>query len=340
MATIKQVAALAQVSVATVSRVINKSGYVKRDTELNILRAMEQLNYEPSAVARGLAGKSMATIALVLPDITNPFFPELARAVEDACQENGFTVLLCNSDDRADKERSYLDILMKRSIDGIIFAGHSLGGDDARDLEQRGVPVVVLDRSTAQANYSVVRSRNYEGAVRAVRHLLESGCRRIAHICGPADIPTARERLRGYEDAVRGLPWRAPSLIEPGHFRLEGGLAATEALLDRLPDIDGILAGNDVMAVGALKALRRRGLRVPDDVALCGFDGIALSDMTEPEITTVAQPIYEMGRLSACILIQRITGQRLVDISPHGVYELDVTLRIRRSTDKKGANLT
>lgn len=335
MANIREVAKLANVSVATVSRVLNKSGYVKRDTEQKIVEAMQQLHYEPSALARGLAGKSMTTIALVVPDITNPFFPELARAVEDVCQENGFTVLLCNTDDRGSKESAYIEVLKKRNIDGIIFATNSLNGRDVRSLEQRNIPFVVLDRAPAQASCSVVRSNNYRGAVLAVQHLLDIGCRKIAHIYGPQHIVTAKERLDGYMDTVRDHAWFTPNLMAPGHFQLAGGLTAANALLDLHRDIDGIFVGNDLMAVGALKALQRRGIRVPDDVALCGYDGIPITEMTEPELSTVMQPIYEMGKLSAQILIQRITGKRMMDTPPNDIYELDVTLHIRKSTQRR-----
>lgn len=335
MATIKEVAALAKVSVATVSRVINSSGYVKMDTEEKIREAMKQLRYEPSELARGLAGKSMRTIALILPDITNPFFPELARAVEDTCQENGFTVLLCNSDDREFKERSYIEVLKRRNIDGIIFATNTFGSQEAEQMMEHHIPYVVLDRAPNEASCSVVRSNNYQGAQLAVQHLLDVGCRVIAHIHGPQEIMTARERLNGYVDRVKDKSWFSPTLLVPGGFQIEGGMEAIDALLELHPHVDGIFIGNDLMAVGALKALQRRGIRVPEQIALCGFDGIKITEITEPELSTVVQPIYEMGKLTAQILIQNITGIPLLEShSNRQVYELDVTLRVRRSSQR------
>lgn len=336
MATIREVALLAKVSVATVSRVINESGYVKQETRAKIIEAMEQLHYAPSTLARGLAGKSMTTVALILPDITNPFFPELARAVEDTCQENGFTVIFANSDNQANKEKSYIEVLKNRNIDGIIFATNTLEKTDVLDLEKRKIPFVVLDRAPTKKSCSVVRSKNYQGAIMAVKHLLEVGCKKIAHIYGPQEILTAKERLKGYVDAVKTEPWYTQDLLIPGYFHMEGGIQAVELMLQRHGDVDGIFIGNDLMAVGALKALQRKGIRVPEQIAICGFDGIKLTEMTEPELSTVAQPIYELGRLSTQILIQKITGLPILKgLHSDKIYELDVTLRIRKSSLKE-----
>lgn len=329
MATIRDVARLAGVSVATVSRVLNKNGYVNKETEQKVARAIEQLRYEPNAVARGLAGKQTGTIALILPDISNPFFPEIARGVEDIAQAQGYTVILCNSDDQGSKEKSYIEVLKKKYIDGIIFASNTLEEDDVERM--RKIPLVVLDRAPASGLCSVIRSKNFEGAKLAVNHLLEAGCRKIAHIYGPKEYITAKERMAGYEEAVKSFPWYAPSLMVPGDFRIDGGLMAVQALFDKHPDVDGIFAGNDLMAIGAIKGLRRLGIRVPDDIAVCGFDGIGLTEITEPELTTVAQPIYEMGALATKVLIEKIE-QGLGEVK---LYELDVQLVERNSTRKR-----
>lgn len=330
LATIRDVAKLAGVSVATVSRVLNKNGYVNKETEQKVTTAIEQLRYEPNAVARGLAGKRTGTIALILPDISNPFFPEMARGVEDVAHKHGYTVILCNSDDQGVKERTYIEILKKKYIDGIIFASNTLEEADMAKMQEHDLPLVMLDRAPNQDSFSVVRAKNYEGAQLAVKHLLEVGCKRIAHIYGPQELITAKERTAGYEDAVKNLPWYSPSLMVPGNFRLEGGVKAIEVLLERHPDVDGIFAGNDLMAVGALKALYRMGKKVPDDVAICGFDGIALTEITQPELTTIAQPIYEMGTLAATVLIEKISATA----KANPIHELGVTLIARGSTKR------
>ncbi|MBO8162172.1 MAG: LacI family DNA-binding transcriptional regulator [Brevibacillus sp.] len=331
MATIRDVAKLAGVSVATVSRVLNKNGYVNKETEQKVVKAMQQLQYEPNAVARGLAGKQTGTIALILPDISNPFFPELARGIEDAAQRLGFTVILCNSDDQGQKEKSYIEVLRKKYVDGIIFASNTLGQEEVVQMKQSSLPFVILDRAVANQVCTVIRCNNYEGAKMAVQHLLDIGCQKIAHIYGPQELITARERLRGYEETVKGFPWYSPSLMVPGSFRFDGGLQAVEELLRLHPDVDGIFAGNDLMALGVLKGLKRKGIAVPDQIAVCGFDGISLTEIAEPELTTVAQPIYEMGAMAAEVLIKKIkTG----DTNP-GLFELEVRLIQRDSTRKR-----
>ncbi len=332
MATIRDVARLAGVSVATVSRVLNKNGYVNKETEQKVMMAIEQLQYEPNAVARGLAGKQTGTIALILPDISNPFFPELARGVEDVAHRHGYTVILCNSDDQGSKERSYIEVLKKKYIDGIIFASSTLEDADISKMRKSNIPLVLLDRAPNKESCSVVRVNNYAGAQMAVRHLLEIGCKRIAHIYGPLEMITARERLAGFEDLVKAFDWFSPTLMVPGDFSIDGGRKAIETLLAKHPDVDGIFAGNDLMAIGAMKALFSLGKRVPEDVSVIGFDGIGLTEIVEPELTTIAQPIYEMGTLAAATLIQKITGE----LAENPIHELDVTLMVRDSTNRGG----
>lgn len=330
MATIRDVAKLAEVSVSTVSRVLNKNGYVNKETEQKVLQAIELLQYEPNAVARGLAGKKTRTMALILPDITNPFFPELARAVEDVARTYGYTVILCNSDDQGEKEKSYIEVLKKKYIDGIIIASNTISEDDLKRMKVKDMPLVVLDRAPSNLACSVVCSKNVEGAKMAVRHLLQAGCKKIGHIYGPQDLITAKERLLGYEGSVKEFDWFTPSLMIPGFFDMDGGKQAVADLLARHPDVDGIFVGNDVMAVGVLKALHRMGIRVPDQIALCGFDGISITRMTEPELSTIAQPIYDMGALATRILIKKIEGLPVED----RIYELDVNLVVRDSSKR------
>lgn len=328
MATMRDVARLAGVSVATVSRVINHKDSVNSDTAGQVLKAIEQLQYEPNAVAQGLAGKKMGIIALILPDILNPFFPALARGVEDVAHKKGLTVILGNSDDQGLKESSYIKVLKKKYVDGFIFASNTIREEDVESLRNAGIPIVLLDRGLNTASCPVIRSTNREGAKLAVQHLIEQGCQRIAHIYGPQEFITARERLLGYEEVAGGLSGYSPSLMVPGHFDIESGRKAVEQLLARHPDLDGIFAGNDLMAIGALKALREREIRVPEQVKVCGFDGIGLTEITEPELTTVAQPIYEMGRLAARMLLNEIES----GIRENTLIELEVTLIPRKST--------
>lgn len=330
MTTIRDVAKMAGVSVATVSRVLNKNGYVNKDTENTVMQTMKELNFEPSPVARGLAGKTMKTISLILPDISNPFFPELARAVEDVAQQHQFNVFLCNSDNLEKKEKSYIDVMQKKSIDGLIIVSNTVEEETIKKLQSSKIPVVLLDRPFTNNNCSIVRAQNTEGAHVAVKHLLDVGCKKIAHISGPKIVNPAHERLIGYTEMVSHFDWFNDSFIEEGGFDIKGGREAMKRLLISNPDIDGVFAGNDLMALGALKELLHMGIKVPEQVAICGFDGIQLTEYTEPGITTIAQPIYEMGALATDVLIQKIKRE----LNENKTFELPVKLIIRKSTKK------
>lgn len=331
MATIRDVAKLSGVSVATISRVLNKNGYVTPETEIKVTNAIKELNYTPNAVARGLASKRTNTIALVVPDITNPFFSELARAVEDAAKHYGYTLNLCNSDNEESKEKSYFDILKDRYIDGIIIASDT-SVYQRHYLKNSKIHLVTIDQTPSNDSSVVVTSKNVQGAELAVKHLLEIGCKKIAHICGPKEFQPSKDRLRGYEQVAKLQEWYSPSLIVQGNFKIESGIKAVKTLFEQHPDIDGIFAGNDLMAIGAVKGLLQIGKKIPEDVAICGFDNINLTEIMEPEITTVAQSIYEMGTLAVELLMNKIS-ESTADDDIH-THELDVALIKRRSTKK------
>lgn len=331
MCTIRDVARLANVSVATVSRVINKNSNVSNNTKQRVDKAIKELGYKPNSIAKGLASKKTRTLALILPDISNPFFGELARAVEDSAALKDYTVILCNTENDVMKEKGYIEKMKGRFVDGILFAGHTLQEPEILTLEKEEIPIIVLDRAPGKNLCSVVRSDNRAGARLAIQHLLDIGCKKIAHIYGPQKAATAKERLLGYEDMVGDSSWYTPSLLEPGHFTIKKGMEAVQKLLERHPDIDGIFAGNDLIAIGALKQLKQLKIEVPDQIALIGFDGIELTEITEPEITTIAQPIYTMGSIAVSLLIKKIEGILVAN----QVYEIDVELLIRGSTVKK-----
>lgn len=330
MATIRDVAKLAGFSIATVSRVINQNGYVNQHTEKKIKECMLQLQYTPNSLARGLASKKTDTIALIIPDITNPFFSELARAVEDTANSFGYTLILGNSDGHEEKAFQYVNIFKQRFVDGIIFASHQLKTCEINQLSNFGIPVVTLDRAFNNTITPSFQVNNYYGAVMATEHLIEIGCKKIAHISGPDNINTSMERYQGYVDTLNKINRYNPALIVHGDFRLESGLKATQVLLEEHPDIDGIFSANDLMAVGAVKTLLRSGKKIPEDVALIGFDGIALMNVIEPEISTIAQPIYELGSLTVRQLISLIHDKE----PPNGnvVEEFDTQLIVRAST--------
>lgn len=322
MATIKDVAKHANVSVATVSRYLNKKGYVSKEAEQKVKEAIAALNYKPNSVARSLYHKTSKMLGLVIPDITNPFFPELARAVEDVALTYGYTVVICNTDEDIDKEKHYIEALKSKYVDGLIIATHELDEKDYLDLD---LPLVMLDRTIGETIPSV-RSNNREGAKLGANYLIERGCRFIAHIHGPLTIRTAYDRYLGFKDIVNQDQTRH-EIVESA-FDIDESKQKTLKLLREYPEIDGIFTSSDVMAAGALKAAQSLGLRVPEDIQIIGFDGIPLGEMLIPSLTTVSQPIYKMGTLASRLLIKQIEKKPLEELH----YVLETELKIRETT--------
>ncbi|WP_422122477.1 LacI family DNA-binding transcriptional regulator [Planococcus sp. X10-3] len=326
MATIKEVAKQAGISVATVSRVLNGNGYVKESTREKVLQVIKEMDYVPNSIAISLNNKKTRTIGLLLPDITNPFFAELAKGVEQVAKEKGYTVILCNSYEDQQNEIEHVQMLEQKFIDGLIMASNTFSPEQ---LSRIKVPVVLIDR-VMEEHISSVTSKNYDGAILAMNHLLDHGCKKIAHICGPLSIVTAKQRLQGYLDVAKEQKWFAESLIENGNYEIESGFSATIKLLQGNPDIDGIFAGNDLMAVGCLKALHSLKRKVPEEIAVIGFDGINFSKITIPELTTIAQPIIEMGLVATSIIIDQIEGT----LTENVVRELEIKIIERESTKR------
>ncbi|WP_039042447.1 LacI family DNA-binding transcriptional regulator [Sporosarcina sp. ZBG7A] len=327
MPTIKDVSKLAGVSVATVSRYLNKNGYVSKEAAETIAEVIEKLNYRPNNIARSLAGMKTATIGLMVPDILNPFFPELARSIEDAANEYGYTVMLCNTDNDSAKEQKYIDTLIQKQVDGIIISSYTIKPEHLTGLQKQSIPVVLMDNVFSSDSIVSLTVENRQGGELAVQHLLEQGCSKIAHICGPLSITSSRDRTAGFEHACRGTDWFTPSLIGYSDFTVKGGYTAMMDLLALHPNLDGVFASNDLMAAGALKALQETDHKVPQDVKVIGFDGIGL-EMLNPELSTIAQPIYKLGKTAMDSLIGLIRKES--DIMTDQVFP--VTLHAKQST--------
>lgn len=321
MATIKDVAKFANVSVSTVSRVLNASGYVEKSTEERVLAAIKQLNYKPSQIARGLVNKQTKTFGLVLPDITNPFFPELARGAEDEARHQGYNIMLCNSDWDIEKEKMYLGIMQEKCVDGIILVGSRLPEAYLEEmLAAFATPLVLLDRASSLAVHSISINNILSGYL-ATKHLLEQGYRSIAHISGTPS-PAVEQRLLGYRQALAEHNIQFDeTLVFPGDYRISGGAAAMRRIL-RLRNLpDAIFCANDLMAVGALEVLQEARLKLPDQIALVGCDGIDLGKYVYPRLTTIFQPTYQMGSTAVQLLLETIhngkaTAFKHVEVEP------------------------
>jgi len=311
MATIKDVARLAGVSITTVSHVINETRFVSDELRGRVLAAMEELNYHPNVLARSLRSGETKTIGLVVPDNSNPFFAEVARIIEDIGFERGYSVILCNSDNNLDKEAAYINVLSTKQVDGVIFIAAGSKHEHLHELTTQGIPVVVADRDIPQALADVVLVNNEQGGYDATRYLISLGHRRIACITGPSDIPPSADRVRGYRRTLKESGILVEEeLIVPGDFRYQGGEAAMAQLLRLDKPPSAVLACNDVMAIGALRAIRSAGLQVPSDISIIGFDDIAIASAVSPALTTVAQPIVELATLATQLLMSRIRNDQ------------------------------
>jgi DNA-binding LacI/PurR family transcriptional regulator len=309
MAKLEDVARLAEVSIATVSRVINEPHLVREETREKVQRAIRTLRYEPSRVARRLRVENGGAnlIGLVIPDIQNPFFADIARGVEDVAQQHGYTVFLGNSDEDAGKERRYLEVMRAESVDGIIVPPISEDDPTVAELAGSGLPVVCVDRRLAKVQVDTVIVDNIRGAYEAVDHLVRLGHRRIGFIEGRPELSTSKERLRGYEQALRehGIALD-PTLIRRGDSRQASGRVLTQALLALPKRPTALLVGNNLMTLGALEALHLQGVSIPDDLALVGYDDMPWAMAFNPPLTAVRQPGYEVGRRAVELLLQRI----------------------------------
>jgi LacI family transcriptional regulator len=285
---------------------------VSKRTKERVLAAARELDYHINVNARSLTSGKTYTLALVLPDVTNPFFPAVARGVEDYASENGYCVILCNTDGNSRKESDYIAMLRSRKVDGVIFAISAPSKSRINTLLDDGIAVVLVDRDLGDT-YDIVKTDNVSGAILATNHLIGLGHSRIAFITGPMKLATSQERLRGYSDALlrHDIPFDEDLVME-GDFRMESGYEATKRLLKKFKNVGetgftAIFAANDLMALGAILALEERGLNVPRDVAVMGYDDINIASVVRPRLSTIAQPKYEMGWIAAETIIKRMS---------------------------------
>jgi LacI family transcriptional regulator len=307
MSTIRNVAERAGVSTMTVSRVINNSGYTSQETRERVETAIAELGYVPNTLARSLRFKRTKTLALVITDITNPFFTTIARGVEDAASEQGFNVFFCNTDESETEQAKELIALVQKRVDGVLLVPAASSAEPIAFLREQNVPVVVLDRRVPDCTVDSVRCDSEQGAYELVRLLLELGHTCIAALSGPQKVSTAQDRVAGYRRALaeKGLGPDA-EIVFNGPFTQAGGYEMGKQVLALSPRPTAFLAANNFIAVGAYQAVREAGLSVPEDVAIAGFDDLPTWLVMEPFLTVAAQPAYEMGQRATHILLDRL----------------------------------
>jgi len=330
MASMNEVAKKAGVSVATVSRVLNNSTSVNDATRAKIAKAIKELNYQPNRVAKRLRSKSLSgnLIGVLIPDIQNPFYVDVLRGIEDVASSKNYALIMCNFGQDKEKERMYLEILQSESIDGLIAAPASEDDPQLKKMLSNGLPVVCVDRGLKEANVDVVLVDNVDGAYKAVDHLAKSGYRRIAYISGMPTIPSSRLREKGYREALadNGIPFNQ-ELVRYGDSKHESGIRLCEELLNLSSPPDALFTGNNLITLGALETIHRKKLRIPEDIAIVGFDDMYWSNSLNPPLTAVRQPAYEIGKRAAELLIQRIDDPSRQSIQ----MILNAELKIRSS---------
>jgi LacI family transcriptional regulator len=326
-----EVARAAQVSPATVSYVVNNGPRpVASETRSKVLEVIRQLGYKPNAIARNLRLQHSTTIGLIVPDINNPYFAEVARGVEQSASENGLTMVLCHSDYRIERELHYVEVLQTERSAGVIWFPATNSADPALRMAEYGLPLVVLDRLIEGVKAPAVITDNFLGGYRAAEHLIELGHRVIGCIKRPMPLHHSSERVRGFRTALADHHIDIDeSLFVHGGFHLDEGYEAAKKIMQHPLRPTALFAYNDFMAIGALRAAYELGIKVPADFSIVGFDDIPQAAFTCPALTTVSQPKSEMGRQGLTLLLNIINGR---PVSTNGDRLLPVNLIIREST--------
>lgn len=330
MANMKEIAKMAGVSLGTVSHVLNNSASVREAAKKRVLDAVQSVGYQPNQLARGLRRDKTNMIGMIIPDVTNPFFPAVVRGAEDVAFSNGYRLILCNTDNDHAKELVHLNELRTYLPAGLIVIPSNFSDltVQAERYRRAGTGVVCVDRLPKNWSGDTVTADNEEGAYNATRCLTQLGHKRLATITGPLHLTNAKDRLMGFRRAMREakLPL-GPEYVQETTFDKRGGYLKTIVLLRLIPRPTAIFAGNDMIALGALIAIREAGLRCPKDISLMGFDDLDLGETTDPALSSVSQSGYQLGTTAAQILLDRIKGDR----TPPKHIVLKTSLDLRKS---------
>lgn len=325
MATIHDVAKQAGVSVTTVSRVLNNRGYISEATRKKVYQTMAELNYQPNEIARSLLRKQSNVLGLIIPNVSHPFFSELANYVENYAYKNGYKLLLCNSQLDPVKEKEYIEMLKRNRVDGIIMGSHTLQVDDYKNLHS---PIVTLDRLIS-SDIPYVASDNYYGGKLAAQLLLDKGCTKIAHICGNLELQMlSNQRTMAFRDVMESTGTEYVIVqTDMNVFDQKQYEGMIHSLLRKHPDIDGIFATSDIIAAFAINECIKVGKRIPEDVKVIGYDDVNLASWIMPSITTIKQPIEQIGCQAVELIIKQINNEPfdMENILPVNMVERSTT---------------
>ena len=325
--TIKDVARESGVNVSTVSRALNGGYGVHADTRELVAAVAKRLRYRPNRVARGLVTGRSHTLALVVSDIRNLFFAEVARGAEDAAYRAGYDLVLCNSDLDPEKQMRYAQLLAEKRVDGILMNSvAALSRKQQEQLSGLGVPIVLLNKTAPRGAFSTICADNEAGGALAAEYLLRLGHRKIGHLTGPKHHGNMTERVKGFVARLEAARKPVRPVVLYGKNNYQGGAGLARQLMEQCPDVTAVFAGSDVMAFGAIRALMEAGRRIPEDVSVMGFDDVELASIVHPPLTTIRQPKYEMGQAAVETLL-RLAGRGEAKNPEHRLFGVELVER-------------
>jgi LacI family transcriptional regulator len=322
--TIKDVARKANVSVATVSRVLNDQPGFSSETREKVLRVIEEIGYHPNALARGLVGKSTKTIGVLIPNISSMVEAKILRGIEDAAHKKNHSVIICNTDNDGERTTNYLEVLRERQVDGLLVISELLTKEYVDILKEMKIPVILISTIDDEGYFKYIKVDDEKAAYQATEYLILKGHQKIAMISGTKDDRVAGiPRVRGYRQAMKnyGLPVADENIIY-GDFSFNSGRECMQILLKQFPEMTAVFAASDEMAAGVLSVAYERGLKIPEELSVVGYDNTQLGEMTIPPLTTLSQPLYHMGLKGLDLLISAIMGEDIESlIVPHVIVE-------------------
>lgn len=323
--TIKDVARKANVSVATVSRVLNNLPGYSEDTRKTVLQVIDELGYQPNAIARGLINKRTDTIGVLFPSVSSSFSSEILCGIEDYAHDENYSVVVCNTAEDGKRTLKYLQVLREKQVDGIIFSSAVMEEEYYNALRTMDVPVVMVATQSEFDSLPYVKVDDWRAAYDATTYLIQQGHREIAMMGGyEGDLIAGKPRIEGYKQALiaHGIPVRQERIFDGG-FHFGPGCKAAEQLLDTVPEVTAVFAASDEMAIALISIAAKRGISVPEQISVIGYDNLKLAEMSNPPLTTIAQPLYDMGKTATEKLVQMIHSKKTVSslIVDHQVIE-------------------
>jgi LacI family transcriptional regulator len=328
--TLKEVASLAKVSTATVSNVINNTKHVSESVKQQVFDAMEALNYKPNEIAKSLRVQQSRLIGILISDISNDFISKVVKGIENTLSEIGYNVLLCSTDSDFEKEKEYLNVFMGKRIDGLIISSSGTGDyEHYEDLIKAKVPVVFLNRCPDHFPSNMVMTNNIKGAYSATEHLIKHGYKKIGIITGPLHFSTGRDRFIGYQRALDdyGIPFRKEIVLE-GCFNIESGYELTKKLFEENMDVEALFISNNSMSLGAYKYIKEQGIKIPEEIAIYGYDDPEWADIVDPPLSGIKQPAYQLGIYAAKKIVDTVQGNCT---ETRGIKYLDPEMVVRKS---------